>query len=159
MQPRTARALCLLAGLGLIISFLLPTGDIETPWPPYTLQTYAWMEPFIWPFLVLGILFIGAALWDSIRRNIAWASLLLGGTSILIFLITLVVGRKPIYNLWFPDGLGPPELLQFELDWLVIHFAIMLSAVSGGLAGIAWNYRKEQGSETLPETPATPASK
>jgi hypothetical protein len=153
------RALHLLAGTGLVISVLLPTGDIETPWPPYTLNTYAWMEPFVWPFVVLGILFFGAALSISVRRNIAWASFLLGVTSASIFLMTLVVGRKPIYDLWFPDGLGPYGMLQFELEWLVIQYAIMLASVSAGLAGIARNYRKEQAGTPLPESPLSQVPK
>ena len=150
MEPRTKRALHFLAGTGLIISAFIPTGRIETPWPPYTLQAWAWMEPFVWPFFVLGLLFIGAARWESVRRKIPAAAVLLGVISIILFLGTLVEGCKALYDLWFPDQLGPAGMLEFHLWILAVHFSVMLALAFGGLVAIARRWHVAQKDRLAP---------
>ena len=142
MEPRALRALIFMAGVGIVALGLVPIGDIETPWPPYTLQAWAWMEPFVWPLFIIGSVFIAGALLENVRPHIAASAAWLGGISAVLFIGTLLAGRKALYDLWFPDQLGPAGLLQFELQWLVIQYSIMLTALFGGLAGIAWNFWK-----------------
>jgi len=142
MDQRRLRALYLLAGLGLVISVFIPTGEIETPWPPYTLQAWAWMEPFTWPLLFLGFMLIAATWRMPMRPRIPVAAFLLGATSILLFLVTLAVGRRAVYDLWFPEKLGPAGLLDYHIELLAIHFSVMLAMAFGGLFAQARDWWK-----------------
>ena len=147
MNPRRLKALLLLAGTGLVISAFLPTGTVESPWPPYTLQAWAWMEPFVWPLVLMGIVLICGALLENVRPLISPAAVLFGAASIILFLGTLVAGRKALYDLWFPDQLGPANMLEFHLWILAVHFSAMLAAAFGGLYAYArrWQMAHPEG--------------
>jgi hypothetical protein len=143
MEPRTLRALIFMAGVGIVALGLSPIGDIETPWPPYTLQAWAWMEPFVWPFFVIGSIFIAGALLENVRPHIPASAVLLGGISTVLFLGTLVAGRKALYDLWFPDQLGPAGMLEFHFWLLAVHFSVMLLIMFGGMAEVGRRWRTD----------------
>ena len=158
MSPRTRRWLPLAAGIGLMALFFLPTGEIETPWPPYTLKAWAYMEPMVWPFLPMGLL-LAAAPWSSgaYRRRLPMAGMLLGGTSIMLFLITQLAGRKAIYGEWFPDQLGPANLLEFHLLLLILHFAVAIALAFSGLVLLARRWQRDHlGLESAMENALSP---
>jgi len=133
MDERRLRALLILAGAGLVVSALVPIGTVETPWPPYTLTAWAWMEPFVWPLLLMGVVLICGALLENVRPLIAPSAVIFASASVLLFLGTIVAGRKALYEMWFPDQLGPANLLEYHLWVLAIHFSAMLAVGFGGL--------------------------
>jgi hypothetical protein len=133
MDERRLKALLLAAGAGLVVSGLVPIGTIETSWPPYTLWAWAFMEPFVWPLVLMGVVLICGALLENIRPLVVPSAILLGGASILLFLGTIIAGRKALYDLWFPDQLGPASMLEFHLWPLAIHFSAMLATTLAGL--------------------------
>ena len=143
MEPKTSHALQFGAGAGLVVLGILPIGEIETPWPPYTLQAWAWMEPFVWPFFVMGGILIAGALLENVRPHISAAAVLLGGLSTILFLGTLVAGRKALYDLWFPDQLGPAGMLEFHFWLLAVHFSVMLAMLFGGMADMGRRWHRD----------------
>jgi hypothetical protein len=143
MEPKTSRALQMLAGTGLILSGFIPIGQIETPWPPYTIQAWAWMEPFIWSFFVMGGILIAGALLENVRPAVSASAVLLGAISIILFFGTLVAGRKALYDMWFPGQLGPADMLEFHFWLLAIHFSAMLALLFGGMAEVGRRWRMD----------------
>jgi hypothetical protein len=157
MKPRSLSWLYLLAGLGLMLSAFLPTGLIETPWPPYHDHPWAWMEPCVWPFILMGLMLMGAGAWESVRPKAPSAAIILGTASILLFLYTLFVGRRTIYGPWFPDQLGPPDLLVFDLWVLLAHYAVMLALLPAGLVALGRAWRRAHPAAVAPPAAPRPA--
>jgi len=150
MEPRTQKALYLLAGAGLLVSAFLPIGDIETPWPPFTLHAWAWMEPFVWPLILVGAIIVAGALLENVRPVIPAAAFLLGSLSVALFLGTIIAGRKALYDQWFPGQIGPANMLEFHFWILAIHFGAMLAAAFGGLYAYARRWQMDHSESLAP---------
>jgi prepilin signal peptidase PulO-like enzyme (type II secretory pathway) len=101
------------------------------------------MEPFVWPFFVMGSILIAGALLENVRPFVSGAAVLLGAISMILFLGTLVAGRKALYELWFPDQLGPAGMLEFHFWLLAVHFAAMLAMLFGGMAEVGRRWRMD----------------
>jgi len=71
------------------------------------------------------------------------AGMLLGGMSIMLFLITQLAGRKAVYGEWFPDQLGPANLLEFHLLLLILHFAVAVALAFSGLVLLARRWQRD----------------
>jgi hypothetical protein len=113
-QTSKLRWTLIFAGLGIIFVCLLPGDLIIAHWGKAfkTLQTQAWMHPFTWPLISLGILFILAPFSDKLLKK---APLFSVGTGLLSLL--LLYGIEPFIRL---------QLLQFWLNrpctGLSVHF-------------------------------------
>ena len=66
-------------------------------------------------------------------------------------LLHIIAGRKALYDLWFPDQLGPANMLEFHLWVLAVHFSAMLAI---GLVGLYEYARRWQTAH--PESLAPP---
>jgi len=126
------RWLFILAGLGLILVCLIP-GDLIIVYDAQSrmLHTQAWMHPFVWPLIGLGIVYIAVPFSERLRNRIIWITI---GTGVLSIII--LYGIEPfiwikLLEFWLNTTISNPNALEVEISLLLIHWIIALFLIIG----------------------------
>jgi hypothetical protein len=124
----------ILAGLGLILVCLIP-GDLilVNDSNSSILRTQAWMHPFIWPFIGLGVLFILTPFSERLRKNVAPLSIETGILALVIFYGIEPIIRIRLLEFWLNTTIANPDRLEVEISLLMIHWFIAIFLIVGPL--------------------------
>lgn len=127
LNLKPLRWLFIPAGIGLILVCLLP-GEIivDMAIPSRMLRTQAWMHPFVWPMIGLGILFIAAPFSEKLRKKILWITTSTGFLSLIILYGIESFIRKELLEFWLNTSIANMDNLDVEVSLLPLHFVIAI---------------------------------
>lgn len=131
----------LIGGLLLIGSALLPSGWVEAGTSD-VLRTYAWMDPLVWPLVLVGMFFLVAAFAPRTRRY--WFPVVVVGavaSFVLLYYTANVMSWGSLYAFWFKEKIVPTDIRDMDTGGTLIHLG---AAAAMLISSIAYKLKKRR---------------